>query len=407
MTEMTPQEALSMIEGASIHRRIRNVSPQETLEPGWVLAEDLHADRDLPPFHRCMVDGYAVCSSDITEKGIREFRVVDTLKAGSTNQKQIRPGEALFIMTGAPVPDPLDMVLKKENVEVRDGMLQLLHEPGRPWLNVARQGEDAKRGEPLLFEGQSVSPSTIQIIAATGKRHIRVYEKPGVHLITTGDEVVSPWSADVKDDQIRDSSAPAITMLLQQIGIPLLSHTYCKDDPKELHEAIEQGIRGDVLLITGGVSMGVTDVIPQLLAQSGIEKQFHRLKIKPGRPLFFGTGPNGNAVFGLPGNPVSSQVTLRMFVFPWIRRFMGLGKETPFVLPLCADKKKNHDLEEYAQVHLDQSRGRSCLRFYDHHGSGDFTALRNTGGIMVHPADRSILREGEYVEYFNWSFHHL
>jgi molybdopterin molybdotransferase len=247
----------------------------------------------------------------------------------------------------------------------------------------------------------AVDPSLVPIAASLGKGRLNVYRAPSIALITTGDEVVRPDQTPL-DHQIRDSNSSSIEALLKNFDITLRTKRLVPDSRPIIREAIERGLESDLLIITGGVSMGVADYVPQILSELGVRKVFHKVRVKPGFPLWFGRSANGGAVFGLPGNPVSSQVACRIFVSAYIRRFMGFPDEVPLRLPLAKSKSKKHDREEYAQARLILKEGRTMIEPIRHNGSGDFIHLLGSSGVMVHPAGSPELREGEAVEFHFW-----
>lgn len=366
---------------------------------GRILAEDVVADRDIPPFHRAAVDGYAIRIEEM--QAGESFEILGTLRAGSGEIFETKKGGALFIMTGAPVPEDYNAIIKVEEASVDGDRVSFDREPPSLWSNIARRGEDAPAGSVVVKAGTRIDTSSLPILAAVGKTELLVYAKPVVTLITSGDEVV-PAGTSPLDHQIRDSSSYSIGNLLRLNGAGEIRKRRVEDNPDLLLGAIQEGLKSDFLLITGGVSMGVTDVIPELLEKAGVKKVFHRIKVKPGKPLYFGKTDGGTLVFGLPGNPVSSQVGLKMFVEPAIRRWSGKVPRRPLVLPLAEEKKKKHDLEEFTQVRIVEKDGASALLPFKHHGSGDFVNLSGADGLMVHPADETLIPGGKMVEFYPW-----
>ena len=366
---------------------------------GTVCAENVFADRNIPPFNRAAVDGFAIRYQDI-EKGIKTFTIIGTLTAGSDQVFHPGEGECVHVMTGAPVPSPADIMYKIEETETDGQTTTIPEEKYNRFMNIAREGEDSKAGDLLVPQGTRIDSSVLPVLAGVGKFNIKTHKRPEVTLITTGDEIIPvtqtplPW-------QIRDSSSFSLRQLLFHYGITLKERVLIKDNREELTAAIKQGLASDILLLTGGVSMGTTDIIPDILSGLGVEKVFHKLKIKPGKPLWFGKTKTA-AVFGLPGNPVSSQVGLKIFVEPYIRKFMGLAEQKTIWLPLAQDKTKKHDLTEFTQGKIISKDNKSYLQPIKHHGSGDYVHLLSTDGLMVHPAEELTLKAGQYLQFYPW-----
>ncbi len=417
MKDVTFSEAAELILKHTVRGPVKKIRTAElSSDPeaagGYILAESVFADRNLPPFNRSAMDGFAIRAADYAPD--RPFFVIGTLTAGNpdpygdpykSDQSEKSPF-ALRIMTGAPVPLWADAVIRFEDSECKESesFVKFTRKSAEPWMNVARSGEDAEKGSVLLEAGSPVNSSTLPVIAACGYSEIHVYSKPKIFLVTTGTEVIG-IDENPLDHQIRDSSSWSLKYLAAKKGIRLDS-VKVKDEPEQITAAFQKGLNEyDILLITGGVSKGITDQVPQLLKNLGVEEVFHRAKIKPGKPIFFGikdTGGKRVLAFGLPGSPVSTQVNFKIFVEEAIDRFAGAPRRVPLRLPLCRSKTKKHELQEFTQCRVGIQNGLTCIEPLSHHGSGDFVNMALTDGLMIHPAENPEIKEGETADFIFW-----
>ncbi len=270
---------------------------------GRVLAEDIYADRDYPPFNRSAMDGYAISTSD-WGNGIREFRVQQVIYAGEAAKEALNPGTCYKIMTGAPVPQSANAVIRREDAEQTDDIVKFNLENIKPLQNISRQGEDMRQGDKILSKGTLCSFAVISILASLGKSTVLVQSLPKVALFTTGNELVEVGMP-VSATQIRNSNQYLLKSLLKKW---LVKPTICKhiiDDKAQLKTALSEALSLDIIITCGGVSAGDADYLPEVLADLGVKKLFHKVAIKPGKPVWCGQIPNGGLVFALPGNPVS------------------------------------------------------------------------------------------------------
>ncbi|HEO65976.1 MAG TPA: molybdopterin molybdenumtransferase MoeA, partial [Spirochaetes bacterium] len=300
---------------------------------GFALAEEIHADRDYPPFNRATMDGYAILSSDLNDHHIKEFNVTREVFAGMPAGESLVSGNAVKIMTGAMVPDGADAIIQVEQ-SIQTGPHVIFDvteiQAGK---NIAQRGEDAKKNDLILSKGHVIQPYVISMLATLGINKVQVYDSPTVAILSTGDEIV-PIDQPPLTHQIRDSNHYNLKSSLQNYWIVPSYYDIVRDTKAELEKAIERGLKEDILIISGGVSMGDADFVPDVLASFGVKKLFHKVKIKPGKPLWFGETETG-VVFGVPGNPVSCQVVYKIFIEPYIRKVMGLGDMRRLKLPLA------------------------------------------------------------------------
>jgi molybdopterin molybdotransferase len=286
---------------------------------GCVLAEDVTADRDSPPFDKSLVDGFAVRSEDLREGGVCRLSVVEEITAGRTPTRALAAGESAAIMTGAPLPPGADAVVMIEGTRCPEpGMVEiedLTLAPGAHWM---ARGREMRAGEVVLRRGERLDPARLGLLASVGRAEVLVVPRPRVAVLPTGDELVEPDQVP-GPGQIRNSNATMLRALALECGVEAEALPIVPDEPRQLGEALRLGLAADVLLVTGGVSAGNRDLVPGALEALGVERAFHKVRIKPGKPLWFGVGPEredgpGTLVFGLPGNPVSGVVGFLLFV---------------------------------------------------------------------------------------------
>lgn len=291
-----------------------------TEAPGRILREDAAADTDLPPFRRSAVDGFAVRASD-TASVPATLTLVGSVPAGTHPDFRIGPGEAASIMTGAPVPDGADAVSMVEvSREVEGGVV--LTESAVPGQNVAPQGAEVLRGEVVLKRGTRLDAAAVAVLATVGKTRLRVGRRPTVSVAATGDELVHP-SEIPGPGQIRNSNGFSLLAQCRSVGIDARSLGVAEDSEASLAAFVRRGLETDVLLLSGGVSMGRYDLVEKVLSELGVEILVDAVALKPGKPLVFGVGEGGKLVFGLPGNPVSTMVTFELFVRTALARLEG------------------------------------------------------------------------------------
>jgi molybdopterin molybdotransferase len=374
---------------------------------GRVLAGVIVSDRDYPPFNRSMMDGYAVRLEDL-EKNTCVFPVVETIYAGSTATRPALPGECYKIMTGAPVPREMDMVIQREETSEENGVMSLRPHafsgrgktPANGWrrfLAIARQGEDMQAGEIVIKGPHVCDPSVVGLLASLGQTELMVETLPRVALITTGNEVV-PAEACPQEMQIRNSNKWVLQSLLKKCGIDVSRYSHAPDDPEILKARIQTALSNDILILSGGVSAGDADHVPAVLQALGVEPLFHKIAIKPGKPTWCGIAPSGAMVFALPGNPFSCLVNFVLLVQPFLRACWQLAEPAPIALPLAGVKKKRTSLDEFFPVRLEGSPGR--LTQMPLNGSGDIRLGLSADALALHPSVSDDLAEGTPVLYY-------
>jgi molybdopterin molybdotransferase len=292
---------------------------------GLVLAEDVASDLDMPPFDKALMDGYAVRAADV--RGEATLTVVEEVTAGRVATKAVEAGQATQIMTGTALPRGADAVVQVERTTRLDGNRVRLADLPRPGQNVMPRAKEMRKGETVLTAGTVLRPQELGLLAAVGRTSTRVYRRPAVAVLSTGDEVVEP-SGTPGPGQIRNSNA---TLLAAQVARARAAPRYlgiARDTLDSLRPLVADGLTADVFLLSGGVSAGTLDLVPQVLHEAGVTPVFHKVAMKPGKPLFFGT-KGGTLVFGLPGNPVSGLVGFELFVRPALRVLMGRADPGP------------------------------------------------------------------------------
>ncbi len=368
---------------------------------GRVLARDVPADRDYPPFNRAAMDGFALRAEDFNRDPARAIPVTQEIFAGMVGTP-LEPGECAKIMTGAPVPEGADAIIKVEDSSTpAPGMVAFSIAEVNAGRSIARKGEDAREGDVLLRKGDMVSPLAAGTLATVGAHELEVFAPLTAAILSTGDEVV-PAAQKPLPHQIRDSNHHSLHHFLKTYGIAPSLREIVPDNPDRLREAAARGLRARILIMTGGVSMGDADFVPEVLADLGVEKIFHKVNIKPGKPLWFGRGPEGTAVFGLPGNPLSCQVGFKVFIEPFIRACLELAPAGSMLLPLGTDRRIKDGREEFFPCSLQTREGRTFIVPTAHRGSGDIKAAARSTGLARQPAGHAQARTGDMLEYRPW-----
>ncbi len=288
-----------------------------------VLAEDLKAKEAIPPFQKATMDGYAVRSSDLVFSAASAtvaLLVIEDLPAGKVSKAELKCGQAIRIMTGAVLPKGADAVVMVEDTD-QCGKKVFIRRKVRPGENTGQPGEDVKKGELVLEKGMVIGPAGMGMIASLGINRIKVFRRPVVAIISTGDEIVEP-SARMRPGQIRNSNGYSLSGLAQSFGAEVLYLGIAGDKKSALRAKIREAAKADLLVLTGGVSVGDYDLVKDQLKGFGVKAVFWKARIKPGKPIFFGTRRK-QLVFGLPGNPASAMVTFHLFVRPALDKMMG------------------------------------------------------------------------------------
>ena len=364
---------------------------------GMALAEDVCADRDHPPFDRSAMDGYSVRSEDLARLPA-DLRVIEEVAAGHVPARRIGRGECAKVMTGAPVSEGADtVVIVEDTADLGSERVRILKAPPCE-SNICRQGEDCRRGDVIVPAGRMIRTQELAVLAAVGKTRVAVWRAPTVAVLSTGSEVV-PVAADPRPGQVRDSNAPVLAARLARMGISVTRLGIVHDDEEALRPVIERGLEADVLLISGGVSMGDFDLVPGILRSLGVDILFEKVAMKPGKPTVLGRRGK-TLVFGLPGNPVSVRVTTEVFVVPALKTMMGLSVDGPVMSRAILDETVSHksDRRSHVPVRLARKDGRLTAEPIEYHGSGDIVALAGADALLVLPLGVNTIQKGAEVQ---------
>jgi len=400
-------ELLSVAEAQSIVLEHTQPLPAETtpLTPatlGRVLAEDIVSDLDMPPYDKAMMDGYAVRSADVAG-GQARLEVIEEVTAGMVPARVVESGQATRIMTGAPIPRGADAVVQVEHTRLNSA-----HSVGidtrsvRSGHNVLARGQEMKRGDTVLFAGARLRPQEFGILATVGRTTAKVHPAPRVAILSTGDEIVEADQTP-GPGQIRNGNGPMLMAQTRRAGTAQPRYLgNARDTRDSLRTLIAEGLEDHVLVLSGGVSAGKLDLVPSVLDELGVKAHFHKVAMKPGKPILFGTLTTSNRqpttlVFGLPGNPVSSYVCFELFVRPALRRLRGVVDVGPrFVqAALAEDFAYRTDRPTYHPAWLDEVSNGRRVRPVPWFGSPDLRGLARANGFVVFQPNQERYRAGQ------------
>lgn len=373
------------------------------LAAGRVLRQPVLAERDQPPFDRVTMDGIAV-SYDALADGTRSFLIAGTQHAGDPVMALADEAHCIEIMTGAVLPAGSDCVIPVERIKVSGGVAAIAADyraERRQFIH--RQGSDHHSGTAVLQPGSQLSATEIAIVASSGLQTVEVSRQPVIRVVSTGNELVPPGQP-VLPHQVRLSNGPAIVAMLERQGFHDCRHDHFPDDPDLLLDRIGKLLgEAQVLILSGGVSMGKADFVPQVLAGLGVKPIFHKISQRPGKPMWFGMAPGKQAVFALPGNPVSTLVCCRQYVLPALFDASGRVPSKPEWALLTEDVTFEADLTFFLPVVL-QSEADGTLRArpVPTNTSGDFTALGGTGGYVELAREQTHFPQGSPVPLHRW-----
>ena len=393
-------QAVSFSEAlATVQKYASDLSPTEpelvSLLDGLrlALAEDLVADRDFPPFPRATRDGYAVSAEDVANVPAK-LRCIGEIKAGDSEAHSsitVTPGEAVEIMTGAPVPSGANAVVMVEYTE-KDSDAVTVHRAVVAGENVVLAGSEARKGDVMVSRGTRVNHVAVAIAAAVGRAEVAVHRRPRVAILATGDELVDINFVPGRNE-IRNSNSYSLAAQVSEAGGEAQILPVARDDASELEVLIRKGAECDLLLLSGGVSMGKYDLVEQALAKLGARFFFTGVLIQPGKPVVFGElrGPNKTTPFlGLPGNPVSTMVTFQLFVRPLLDALGGARPQKPLFAQarLRSDFKVKTGLTRFLPARLDGSHQQPEVELVKWQGSGDLMAAAGANCYIVVPPDK-------------------
>ncbi len=357
---------------------------------GRVLAEDLTADRDYPPFPRSARDGFAVRASDLPGR----LEVIGEVRAGEQFAREVGAGQAVEIMTGAPVPAGADAVIMVEHTRRDDGLV-VAEDSARSGDNFNPRGIEARAGQTLVRRGERLSFRQIAMLATVGYSRVHVYEKPRVGIIPTGDEIVGIEETP-RECQIRNSNAYSLASQVSRTGGTPVLFPVARDVYDSTRDLVERGLQTDLLLLSGGVSAGKYDIVEKVLADLGAEFFFDRVRIQPGQPLVFGRA-QGRFFFGLPGNPASTMVTFEVLARAALELLAG-REEAPLAIAyahLTCDFRHKMGLTRFLPARLSAEGGEVTPEPW--HGSGDVPALARANCFLVAEEDRESWSAGDWI----------
>lgn len=369
------KDALSILHEAHLRPGIEAVPLNRSY--GRILAADLISTIEMPPFDKAAMDGYAVNTQD--KAG--EFTVTGVVAAGDAPGRVIGTHEAMRIMTGAPVPDGADQVVIREVSKEKNGKVRFSsREAAR---NICKRGEDVKPGDLILPQGTRMGPAETASAAAIGQNLLQVFRVPRVGILVTGSEIVSPGKS-LRPGQIFDSNSSSIQTHLRQMGVEAVFARRVSDDREDIRDALINALEAsDLLILSGGVSMGDFDYVPEALKSLGVRLHFTRVAIKPGKPTVFGSHDNG-FVFGSPGNPVSTFVVFEIMIKPFLYRMMGHSYRARIItVPMAATwRRKKVGRTAFLPARLESGR----VVIPEYHGSAHIFALPGADGLVEVPA---------------------
>ena len=366
---------------------------------GRVIGEDIDAQRNIPSAANSAMDGYAVRSADT--KGVHalkpvELKVIETIAAGSAPRKTVQEGQAARIMTGAVLPKGADAVVRREDT-VEKGKTVLIRVAVPQGLDIRFPGEDVIKGERVIASGSALRPGHIGMLAALGRAFVLVYQRPRVAILSTGDELVDIETDPAPGKIVNSNSYSLAAQVSACGGIPILSGIV-RDTKEELVEAFQTARRADVILSSGGVSMGDYDFVKDVMGDIGNAMHFWQVAMRPGKPLAFGS-IDGTPLFGLPGNPVSVMVSFEQFVRPYLLKMQGHTRILRQTLKATSaqDVKKGSGVKNFLRAVVEKEKGRYIARLTGEQGSGILKSMVEANAFIVLDEDVTSVKKGEDV----------
>jgi len=397
---LTTAEALQAVLAATPTFPIETVDSADAT--GRILRQIIRAERSQPPFDRVMMDGIAIAWSDY-DSGQRRFEI-QAMQAAGDEVLSLESGQCIEIMTGASLPLSANCIVPVEQISVSDNSAEIEadYEVKKDRF-VHPHGSDFAKGAHLLTPGKRISPLDIAIIASCGETKIDVASDPVIRVISTGNELVAAGQA-IEPQQIRMSNGQAVLSLLESHGYKRAEHDHIVDDIDALRERLSSHLsEADVIVLSGGVSMGKADYVPQVLADLGVETVFHKVSQRPGKPLWFGKGPDDQLVFALPGNPVSALVCCRQYGIPSLDKASGASEKPPEFAAIASNVSFKPALTCFQPVKLmSNAAGQTLALPVKTNTSGDFASLSATDGYVELAKDQSEFPAGSPVVLHRW-----
>jgi molybdopterin molybdotransferase len=378
---------------------------------GLVLAQDVVSNIESPPFDKALMDGYAVRAADLNGDQVT-LSVIDEVTAGRVSKKNLGPHEAIRIMTGAPLPEGADLVVRIEETQLPAQGRGVVVQTRRtaPGTNIIRRGTALRFGDLVLPAGRQLRAQELGALAEVGQARVPVVPRPLVGVLATGDELV-PVDQEPAPAQIRNSNETMLLAQARRLGCARFPLGIARDDREHLEKKVRAGLRCDVLCLSGGVSAGKLDLVPGVLQACGVEEVFHKVEMKPGKPVWFGVLDESRAadgkrhyIFGLPGNPVSSMVCFELFVRTAIHQLAGIEPARP--VPLSARLAVSHhhrdDRPTYFPSRLEWTPGGPQVTPVAWKGSSDLRSTVDANAMVLFPAGERAFAAGQSVDVFPW-----
>ncbi len=368
---------------------------------GKILAEDIIADRDFPPFDRVTMDGIAINFAQFNEGKNHRFFIEQVQAAGQPSITLKNKNNCIEIMTGAVMPHGCDTIVRYEDLKIENGYAEILIENIDYQQNTHKKGSDRKAGDVLIPKGTRISAAEIGTAATVGKNILRVIKIPKVAIISTGNELVE-INQTPELHQIRRSNVYAIAALLSDKFNIKARLFHFNDNEKDISDGLKKIVKThDLVVLSGAVSEGKFDFVPKALASNNVEKIFHKVAQRPGKPLWFGQHLKGAIVFGLPGNPVSTFMCACRYILPWINQFLMQNNalKNQFAV-LSEDVYFKPNLTNFLQVKIDNNNGILMAKPIAGGGSGDLANLNNADGFLELPNDKNVFLKGEIFKFF-------
>ncbi|MBE8720348.1 molybdopterin molybdotransferase MoeA [Sphingobacterium pedocola] len=359
------------------------------------LAVDIVADRDYPPFNRAAMDGYAFRIEDWHD-GIRTYEVVEVVYAGAQHKQELKKGQCYKIMTGAACPERINVIIKLEDAIEVSGTVSFTVDRVAEFQHIARQGEDVKQYEVVLYAPQRCNAQIISLLASLGVSRVSVYLLPSVSIVTTGSEVIQP-DLPISPFQIRNSNQFLLRSLLKKWSIVPQLCTHVDDNVPSLQAVLREALKHNITIINGGVSVGDADYVPTVLGELGVKVLFHKVSIKPGKPILVGQTTGGGIVFALPGNPLSCLVTFTVFVEEYLYYCFQYSQRMIYKLPVLDSRRKKGELTEFFPVKIHPNGGLCMLEY---NGSGDITAALGADGFAIHPHEMAEIAQHSWTYFY-------
>lgn len=405
-------EALSIVLSQAHPLGIQRVELDHLL--GHVLAEPVFCPIDLPNFDNSAVDGFGVRVSDVesaTDTDPVALKLLGIIRAGDFQDIEVVPGTAVKILTGAPIPKGVEAVVMQEYSRAFNGIVHLSR-PAKMGENIRRKGEEFQKGQEVLHSGARITPPTLGLLASLGYPSFRVYYKPTVAIVVTGNELVPPGMT-LQPGQIYESNSYSLIAALKAAGVDNCIVRWAKDDKESLRQELSNALENaDIVITTGGVSVGECDYVKEILIDLHVESHFWKVAIKPGKPVYFGSLSNSQTpfkklVFGLPGNPVAMLLTFQLLAKPALLKMMGVEESDSFKIVACLthDLRKKPGRLEFVRGIVSSQNGKLSVKPAIGQGSHMLGGLSQANCLIQFPAEESHLPAGEKVEVelLNWS----